>query len=393
VAVALGAAVLIAVVLIAVLTSGGGPAPASHHAATAPPVTQRQPPATTPAPQPAATAQFGVNVGRLFNDRTYTPAQIDEQLAALRQTGATLARSDALWEAAEPTPPTGGIHHYDWSFDDSIATALAAHGLRWLPIIDYTAPWAQSIPGRDHSPPASAADYAAYGAALAHRYGPGGPFWSAHPNLTQEPVDTYEIWNEPDNPAFWSPAPDASAYASLYLSARTSIAAAQPSARVIVGGLTHPTTFVAAMLAAVPGLRGHVDGVGIHPYGANPLAVLAGVRAARLALGSLGLGSVPLYITEFGWTIHPPGSLDYLPQQLRPGYIERTLAALGHLDCGVVAALLYAWVTPERDAANPQDWFGIHPPGEGSSPDTIAFAAGLHTAASPGATISLCASG
>jgi hypothetical protein len=401
--VAVGASAALAALLVAgvvVLLSSGGGASHRHAGAAAqgatssgqPPHPTTPPkPATTPAQPAPAAEQFGANTGRLFNDRTYTPAQIDAQLAALRDTGATLARSDALWEASEPARPVGGTHRYDWSFDDSIAAALAAHGLRWLPIIDYSAPWAQSVPGQDHSPPASPADYAAYAAAVARRYGVGGSFWSAHPKLPQEAVDTYEIWNEPDNPAFWVPTPDAAAYAVLYLRARGAIVAVQPGARVIVGGLTHPAAFIPSMLAASPELRPQVDGVGVHPYGATPRAVLANVRRTRLAMESLGIGNVPLYVTEFGWTTHPPGALDYLPERLRPGYIERSLEALGHLDCGVVAALVYAWVTPERNPADPQDWFGIHPPSGAASPDTIAFADGVHAATSPVTTIPPCA--
>lgn len=334
---------------------------------------------------------FGANVGRLFNDGTYTAAQIDSQLAALRATGATAARADALWEASEPSPPTDGVHRYDWSFDDSIAGALAANGLRWLPIIDYSAPWAQSVPGKDHSPPASPADYADYAAAVARRYGLGGSFWRAHPSLTPQPTDTYEIWNEPDNAAFWYPSPDPGGYAALYLAARQAIDAVQPDARVLVGGLTHPASFVPALLAAAPALRGQLEGVAIHPYAPTPDGVLNGVRAARVALDSLGLGTVPLYVTEFGWTTDPPGALDYLPERLRPGYTERTLTALGHLDCGVAAAFLYAWVTPERNPRDAQDWFGISPPGGGSSPDVVAFTAGLSAAAAPRTTDPVCA--
>jgi hypothetical protein len=346
--------------------------------------------APAPAQPPPTTEAFGANTGRLFGDRTYSRAQIDAQLTALRATGATLARSDAQWEASEPAPPSRGVHHYDWSFDDSIAAALAMHGLRWLPIIDYSAPWAQSVSGVDHSPPAAAADYAAYAAAVAQRYGPRGSFWAAHPQLQPQPVDTYEIWNEPDNPLFWSPAPDPAAYAALYLRARSAIDAVQPTARVIVGGLTHPSSFAEAMLAAAPQLRGRLDGVAIHPYGVSPQAVLAGVHQARMALDALGLRAVPLYVTEFGWTTHPRGALDYLPERLRPGYIQRTLSALGHLDCGVAAALLYAWVTPGRNPADPQDWFGIHSPEGGSSADTVAFADGVRAASSPAARIPLC---
>ena len=47
-------------------------------------------------------------------------------------------------------------------------------------------------------------------------------------------------------------------------------------------------------------------------------------------------------------------------------------------------------MTPERDPADPQDWFGIHPPGGGSSPDTDAFAAAIRAARAPAARANVC---
>ena len=91
--------------------------------------------------------QFGANVNYLFNGSDFTAAQVAVQLDALRHTGATIARTDAFWEASEPAAPVDGVHSYQWAFDDRVVGTLAAHGLRWLPIIDYTAPWAQSVPG------------------------------------------------------------------------------------------------------------------------------------------------------------------------------------------------------------------------------------------------------
>jgi polysaccharide biosynthesis protein PslG len=357
------------------------------------------PSAVTPArPAPAGEA-FGVNVNRLFNDRTYTRPQIDAQLQALRATGVTVARSDALWEASEPTAPVDGVHHYDWAFDDVIAGSLAAHGLTWLPILDYSAPWAQSIAGQDHSPPRSDPDYAAYAQAFAARYGSGGSFWRAHPELPATPAQTLEIWNEPDNGEFWAGGPDAARYADLYLAARGAIDAVDPSARVIVGGLAHPTVFLPAMMLARPQLKGAIDGVAIHPYGTPPV-LLAKLRASRATLVSLGMATVPLYVTEFGWTTDPPGALDYVAPAQRAVYITRTLSALGHLDCGVAATVLYTWVSPERDPSDSGDWYGIHGPagpggagrgGAAGGDDTAAFTAGLRGAAGPGATIPLCA--
>jgi polysaccharide biosynthesis protein PslG len=343
----------------------------------------------TPA-QPAPTIeQFGASVNLLFNSATNTDQLITAQLDALRASGASLARSDALWEAAEPSAPVAGVHSFDWAFDDRIAGDLAAHGMSWLPILGYSAPWAQSIPGQDHSPPSSSADYAAYAGAFAARYGPAGAFWRAHPGLPVEPVATYEIWNEPDNGEFWTPTPDPARYADLYIAAREAIDTADPTARVIVGGLTNATSFLPAILAARPGLRGHIDGVAIHPYGA-PGVVLAKIRSARAILVALGMERVPLYATEFGWTTTPPGALDYVPADRRPAYIADTVAALGHLDCGLAASLLYTWYSPQQNPADSQQWYGIDSLTGGATADADAFAQGLRRARAPARALRIC---
>jgi hypothetical protein len=186
-----GLAMTAAVIMLII---GGGP---ERRPATTSPLPSRRPPpgqtrstSTTTAPStppPARPApsgeQLGANVNWLFNARDYPQRLIDAQLAALSGSGATIARSDAIWGYAEPRPPVAGMHTYDWSFDDLIAGSLAAHGLTWLPVIDYSAPWSQAVPGNLHSPPSDPAAYAAYAAALAVRYGAGGSFWAAHPEL------------------------------------------------------------------------------------------------------------------------------------------------------------------------------------------------------------------
>jgi polysaccharide biosynthesis protein PslG len=385
--IAVGAALLgvaAAAALVLLLTGGSSSQqPAPHPVPTRTGTPAAQPP-------PTAAAQFGVSVNRLFNDLAYTPAQIDAQLTALRHSGATIARTDAFWEGAEPAPPVNGVHHYDWRFDDTIAAALASHRLRWLPIIDYTAYWAESVSGKDHSPPTLPDDYAAYAAAFAARYGRSGTFWRANPAIAPEPVDVYEIWNEPDGGAFWFPNPNAGQYAGLYLRARDAIAAVQPAARVIVGGLSNPIAFLAAMVAARPDLRGRVDGVGIHPYSATPDGVLATVRSVRALLRSLGMPHVPLYVTEFGWTTRPPGARGFAPAALRPGYLFDTLRALGHIDCGVAMTIVYTWVTPQKKASDGEDWFGIHSPSGAATVDSRAFAAGVRAARSPAPAVKVC---
>ncbi len=382
------ATVVVTTLVIVALVHGG----ARHHAHAprSAVTTSTTPVAPGPPgrPSPSSTA-FGANVNLVFNNGTYDQTQIDAQLRALKATGATVARSDAFWESAEPAPPVDGVHHYRWQFDDQVAGSLASNGLRWMPILDYSALWAESITGQDHSAPSSPADYAAYAAAFAARYEAGGAFWRAHPRLTPEPVQTFEIWNEPDNGQFWPPTPDAGQYAALYQQARDAILAVDPSGRVLVGGLTSPTTFLPAMLAASPDLRGHIDGIAIHPYG-NPLVMLDKIRSARATITTLGLGAVPLYVTEFGWTTRPSGTVDYAPEQARLRYLTTTLSALGHLDCDVAGALLYTWVTPELAPGNGQDWYGINNPDGSTTPDVAAYAAGLKAAAASEPTVHLC---
>lgn len=375
---------LAAGVLLALLLAGGHKPRPRTTSGTRPVLPPPTATAVSVPPGPPAQAappgvQIGANVNRLFQDPAFSAAQIDAQLGALRATGAVLARADALWEAVQPQPPQGADRRYDWSFDDRIAGALAAHGLRWLPLIDYSPEWAHSIPGQDKSAPSRPADYAAYAAAVAARYGPGGSFWAAHPRLPALPAQALEIWNEPDNPAFWMPAPNAGQYADLYAEARAAVTAVQPSLRVVVGGLTHPESFLPAMLAARPDLVGHIDGVAIHPYGV-PSVVVFRIGRARALLDRLGLKGVPLYVTEFGWTTSPYATRDYASPAVRPGYIALTVGALGHLACGLAAATLYTWVTEDQNPRDNAEWYGISPPSGGSSRDTRAFSAGLAAA-------------
>ncbi len=346
-----------------------------------------------PPTTPRAMEEFGANVNRLFNDRTYTTAQIAAQLQALRDTGATIARADALWEWAEPDRPVADVHRYDWSFDDQIVGSLAANGLRWLPIIDYAPPWAAADPGQLHSPPASPDDYASFAAALTARYGTGGSFWRSHPGLNAQPVRTYEIWNEPDTRNFWFPSPNPASYAAIYSAARDAIKTVDPTAQVIVGGLVLAEEFIPAMLRAQPALRGNIDGVAIHPYATTPQAVLARVQAARATLSSSGLRGLPLYITEFGWATEPVGAPNWASETVRPDYITETLSALGHSNCYVAASLIYTWVSPEQNPNSEEDWYGIFGPDGFSTPDTEAFAAGLREAELPQAPVGGCRGG
>jgi hypothetical protein len=118
--------------------------------------------------------------------------------------------------------------------------------------------------------------------------------------------------------------------------------------------------------------------------------MLGWLKTARETMVRLGMADVPLYVTEFGWTVRPRGAPHWVPGRVRPGYIRRSFAALAHTDCGIGGAYLYTWVTPGRDPRNGEDWFGIHLPATGSRQNTLALAEGIAAARRPGPLIRLC---
>jgi polysaccharide biosynthesis protein PslG len=315
---------------------------------------------------------FAVSVNRVFND-DFTPADRDTSLAAVRASGLRQARSDAFWMWAEPNPPANGEHSYDWERLDAEAGALAKHGLRWLPILDYSAPWAASVPSDYHSPPRSDDDYAAYARAFAERYGRGGSFWVEHPELDPVPVTDYEIWNEPNGHWAWRPRPDAARYADLYLKARAAIRAADPRATVVVGGLVAHAGFVAKLYAARPGLRGNVDAIGWHAYSKQVKGIVRGVRELRQTLRRLRQGGVPIHITELGWPTkgHFPIVIGEVARAIS---LENAAESLARSDCGVAAIVVYTWTSPERKPSDKEDWYGIIHPDGSPSPTGDAFA-------------------
>lgn len=299
------------------------------------------------------------------------------QLDAMASSGLQLVRSEANWWSVEPSPPDGGWHSWDWSSYDDMVQALAEHGLRWDPVLDAAPSWAEQ--GADDFTPSSShvEDFAAFAGALARRYGRSGDFWSEHDWLTPVPITDYEIWNEENSTTFWPSQADApERYADLYAASRQAIKAADPQARVVVGGLAlvNPPTvmdeieFLKRMLAHRPDLAGAIDGVGLHPYQAtvaNMLFRLAGVRAGIDQV--LGPG-VPIDLTELGW------STAFLPEWQRAYDLGTLAAELPQSGCNIDRLIVYAWLTKESDPANPEDWFGIWNSDGTSKPSGQAYA-------------------
>jgi hypothetical protein len=284
---------------------------------------------------------FGVNGQYVFGDDQGLVARHLGQIAG-RHIG--YVRRDLSWEAVEPRSGGG----YAWGFYDRLAAAMAKAKLRWLPVLMQAPAWAAATPGAANSGPAASkmSNYLAWVSAVVRRYGRGGSFWAANPSLVAAPITTYEIWNEENATYWWGTATRAPEdYADLYLATRGAIRGIDGAAKVIVGGIAPtvksaiwPTEFVQRMVAHAPGLKGNVDGVGFHPYAIDVSYVYKLIHDFRGDVDQTFGASVPLYITETGWSTT---DVSTAVQAASVGQVARELP---RSDCNIAQLDIFTWV-------------------------------------------------
>jgi hypothetical protein len=347
-------------------------------------------PASASAAGPAPDNFYGVNPGDLFK---LPQAQWDSQLQAIADDGVQVVRMGAWWSDLESGPPVNGVHSYSWSDIDKQVVALARHNLQWEPLLCFSATWGSKIPGDYSGAPNGTDNFSLFAAALAKRYGPGGSFWAEHPELPALPVTAYEVWNEENAKVYWHPATPED-YADLYAATRSAVHGVDANARVVVGGLAAadnsavlaPADFLRRMYAHRPDLKGNVDAVALHPYARDPQGVYEKIAAFRHDLDSIAGPGVPIELTEIGW------STTDTPESKRADYLRELASTLPRTDCGLDRMTAYAWIGPEQDAGDREQWFGI-----AGKPSASAFAASVRMmrgidAGAPTGTIRLCSS-
>jgi hypothetical protein len=250
---------------------------------------------------------------------------------AIREAGAATVRQPFSWARIETAPG-----QLDFSTYDIVMAAAASAGLQVLPVVMDPPAWRSTAPAsgalRAMYPPSDDGAMAALATALVKRYGPGGSFWASHPELTAAPIHSWQVWNEPNIPAFWATGPDPAAYVRMLAAVGPAIHAADPSAEVVTGGLPYAgagipvPAFVDAMYAA--GARGTFDTLAIHPYAATPAGVLEILRLARAQLDRLGDPQRFLRATEFGWATGGPPVTITASEPVQAALLRETIASL-----------------------------------------------------------------
>jgi polysaccharide biosynthesis protein PslG len=295
-------------------------------------------------PSPYA-GRVGMNDHMVWYDTNTITATYQSLVAG----GVTHVREDLPWPNLEPVNG-----QFDWGRTDNLMTAASRTGMEVLGILSYSPTWASSQGTSGQAFPRSDADFADFARQVARRYGPGGTFWSANPNLQPKPMRALEIWNEAFG--YWNarPNPDPARYASLALAGAQAIEGVSSQIRIAIDGTLIQVrtdgqirSWIEAVLTAQPTLKDHIDVYSLHPYpdpqGTSPMTErsdarwdFGAVELVRQATSRLGAAR-PIWITEVGWSTasQAPGTVSestqstYLTQAIRRSvdewgsYVER----------------------------------------------------------------------
>ena len=283
--------------------------------------------ALPPAAQAARSEFFGIAQGAL-------DAPDAQQMSDV---GVRTERFQLKWREVEPSKGS-----YDWFARDWLVGALASRGIRPAPFVWGSPSWVGN--GAAARPPLdTAADIQAWQnflrAAVA-RYGPGGSYWANGyrqrfgTDAVPLPVQSWQIWNEPNLKKFFAPGTtvqqSAQKYARLLSVSRDAIKGRDPQARIVNAGMPGYGDVTAWKflnnLYQVSGFKDDMDIAALHPFAVTLDELRREIDAFRTVMVNRNDRATPLWLTELAWGSGEPDQfglnkgLAGQNQLLRDGY-------------------------------------------------------------------------
>jgi hypothetical protein len=292
----------------------------------------------------------------------FSPAfDSNRELRLMRSAGVESLRVGFYWDLAQPYPPgtplPPGFVDVDgvptsFARTDKVVAEASRAGLRMLPVVLAAPPWARLNAAQRWSPPRADAysRYASFLDALVRRY--------------RRTIHSWQVWNEPNRPYFWTLQPGMRAYGDLLRVASNAIRTADPTARVVLAGLSDRSWQALAELYRA-GLRRSFDAVAANPFTARVRDVLHILGRDRKVMARYGDARKPLLVTETSW----PSALGHVT--VRYGYEESARGQARKLREALLAfarertrlrlqqVFWYTWMTFDHDTAYPFDWSGL----------------------------------
>lgn len=277
------------------------------------------------APRPVVWKDFlGVNAHFLW----FSPSQYQQQIDRLKALGLQWVRVDLHWDRLEPAEG-----RFDFQPLDQLVNTLADDRIKSVFYLVGSAPFATSAPffatNKDQYPPADVQQFADAMGQLAERY---------------PAVNAWQIWNEPNLPAFWQPLPSPAGYRDLLAATEQELQRTAPGKTVVVGGMAYYSQMPGRgdlMLEDLARLGALGNGVIVayHPYSQTPESDQPGandfiLRARQVNQALRGMHVAGIWATEWGWSSYagPVEEQPIIGVSGQADYLLRRLALMSALD-------------------------------------------------------------
>jgi polysaccharide biosynthesis protein PslG len=235
----------------------------------------------------------------------------------LKASGAKTVRWAFFWARLEHFSG-----RFNWDASDKVVGDLASKGIRVLPILYGTPSWVAKSPNKAPIGSQKARDaWKQFLQEAVKRYGPNGSYWAGpyrvdHPGKAAAPIQTWQVWNEPNLKSHWAPHPDPGDYAKLLKISDSAIKGADSSAKVMFAGMPGYSNDIDAWdymrrIYKKQGVRNDFDLAAIHPYGHTIHQMLAEMERVRKVMRKSGDGNKPMWVTEVGWGSLPENATPY----------------------------------------------------------------------------------
>jgi hypothetical protein len=257
----------------------------------------------TPTTPDARSKFFGITQG----------IRLDAQdLQTMAATGVGEDRIQFIWGSVQPAQGS-----FNWTPTDAVVGSLAAHGIRTVPFIWGSPRWVAPTPAR---PPLDGVDavqaWEDFLRAAVVRYGPGGSYWATvyrqqyGANAKPLPIQSWQIWNEPNLQKYFAPEPSPGRYARLLQISHGAIRGIDLQARIVLAGMPGNGDLTAwdflNRLYSVAGIKNRFDAAALHPYAPDIAHVRFQIQKIRGVMVNRGDRATPLWLTELAWGSDPP---------------------------------------------------------------------------------------
>jgi polysaccharide biosynthesis protein PslG len=264
---------------------------------------------------PADENRFGV-VEQLTWRFLYSAENMPTALELMQAAGIGWVRVNWSWKDMQPQ-----LGAFDFSQFDLAAQMAADYDIQLLPILLAVPAWASSAPPEliaewgslspvDKYRPRDRDEWLTYVRTVVERYdGDGLDDAPGSPRMHY-----WEVWNEENLSQYWPPQPDVTEYFELLQATYTVIKEVDPTAKVVLGGLSgsgvnaEGSGYLQQLYRL--GAGDYFDVMSIHHYihperEGNIEALQASLAATRQVMDNNGDSAVPLWLTEIGWSDAP----------------------------------------------------------------------------------------